>query len=181
MTFAQAMDRSIRVMATVCGWVILFRTIIAYLERWFLWMIPSWGQVLVKGTLELANGCCSLMHIESEAMRFVIASGLLSIGGICVAMQTASVSEKLGMGLYLPGKLLQTLLSIILAGITQYFLYPHAPLNAVLWCILAGVLAGTLVIIMKFPKKEVAFPKKMVYNREKDCTEVGKCSFGSGW
>ena len=39
-TLPQALERAISIMAKVCGWVILFRVLQSFLERWFLWMLP---------------------------------------------------------------------------------------------------------------------------------------------
>lgn len=116
-TLSEALRRSISVMAQVCGWVILFRVLIAFLSRWILWLLPQAAQVVLTGLLELTNGCCSLARIADEGVRFVAASGLLAFGGLCVTMQTLSVTEGLGIGTYLRGKLFQTLLSIALAWI----------------------------------------------------------------
>lgn len=180
MKVSQALEKSVRVMATVCGWVILFRIVVAFFARWFLWLLPSWAQTTLIGAMELANGCCSLAAIEPEGLRFVITAGLLSMGGLCVAMQTVTVTEGLGTGLYFPGKLVQTLISLAIAGLLQYGLFPEQPVNALPWSIFSAVLVAILAAAMNFPKKAVAFPGKVVYNRENDYTEVGKCSFGSG-
>ena len=113
--FASSMQSAIKAMASVCGWVILFRSIIAFLQRWFLWLLPADAQVAVVGLLELANGCISLDSIANEGVRFVVCSGILALGGVCVAMQTASVTGKLGMGYYFYGKLLQCTISLVLS------------------------------------------------------------------
>ena len=68
-------------MGNVCGWVILFRILIAFLERWFLWLLPASVRVAVTGLLELSNGCCALAEIKDFKMRFLLCSGMLSFGG----------------------------------------------------------------------------------------------------
>lgn len=110
-----ALKRSVTVMGCVCGWVVLFRILFSFCSRWFLWLLPPEGQVAVYGLLELAGGCCSLNFVTEESMRFVICSGMLACGGLCVAMQTASVTGSLGLGQYLPGKLIQTVCSLWLS------------------------------------------------------------------
>ena len=55
---ASALNTAITVMATVCGWVVLFRVLLAFLKRWFFWILPAAVQVAVTGILELSNGCC---------------------------------------------------------------------------------------------------------------------------
>lgn len=106
-----ALQKSIYVMATVCGWIILFRVMIHFLERWIFWMIPVAAQVFITGTLELANGCCALSNISSEPLRFILCSAILSFGGLCVTMQTSSVIRGLSLRGYLSGKILQTIFS----------------------------------------------------------------------
>lgn len=124
-TLSDALSRSIRVMSGVCGWVILFRVIIAFLERWVLWLLPSDVQIVLTGILELANGCCQLGQIESVGSRFIIASGILAFGGVCVTMQTVTATQGLGLGCYLPGKILQTFISVVLAFLCQLFFFPR--------------------------------------------------------
>lgn len=110
-----AMSSAVKTMGCVCGWVILFRVVLTFLERWFFWMLPEVCQVVLTGILELSNGCCSLHFIESIPLRFVICSGILSLGGICVSMQTASVIQGLSMRYYFTGKVMQCFFSIILS------------------------------------------------------------------
>ncbi len=103
----QALTQSIRVLGGVCGWVILFRILIALLAQWaFPYLSPSL-HLLTTGVLELTNGCLSLSSLENEGIRFLHCSFFLAFGGLCVTMQTAFVSHPLGISLYFPGKLLQ--------------------------------------------------------------------------
>ncbi len=115
LSLPQALRNSIAVMAQICGWVVLFRVLLAVLNRWLLRYLPTWTAVLIAGLLELTNGCCDLASISSENLRFLLASVMLSFGGLCVTMQTLSVTEGLGLGKYLPGKLLQTAISLLLS------------------------------------------------------------------
>ena len=117
-TVTEAMNRAVRVMAQICGWVVVLRVVMAFLQKWLLWLLPKEWQVLISGLLELTNGCLALSGISSEELRFVIASAMLAFGGVCVLMQTGSVTGKLGLGMYLPGKLLQTGISVLLAVLT---------------------------------------------------------------
>lgn len=111
-----ALKRSVAVIGYVCGWVVLFRVLFAFCSRWFLWLLPIEAQAAIYGLLELAGGCCSLNLVAEETLRFVICSALLAFGGLCVAMQTASVTGSLGLGQYLPGKLIQTISSLWLSA-----------------------------------------------------------------
>ena len=116
---SDSLQKTIRILAGVCGWVILFRVVIAFLTRWILWFFPDWVQVFVCGILELANGCCALDRITNEGLRFVVCSGMLAFGGLCVCMQTASVTEDLGFGQYFPGKVMQCGISVVLSFLCQ--------------------------------------------------------------
>lgn len=110
--------------AQVCGWVVLFRIITCFLERWFLWLLPVWAATGVTGLLELSNGCIALADVESESLRFLLCSTMLSSGGLCVGMQTASVTEGLSLKGYCLGKLTQTLLSILFSALYLKLLSP---------------------------------------------------------
>ena len=117
LTLSQALLRSLQIMANVCGWIILFRILIAFLDRWILWLLPVWAQVALTGLLELSNGCCDLGRITGEGLRFIIGAGMLGFGGLCVTMQTASVTDGLSLKTYLVGKVLQVAFSILLAAV----------------------------------------------------------------
>ena len=60
-------------------------------------------------------GVTSLSEIIDDGFRFIAATGMVSFGGICVAMQTAAVAVDMGMGGYFAGKALQTVFSVLLA------------------------------------------------------------------
>ncbi len=114
-SISQALNASLRVMAVVCGWVVLFRVLIAFLKRWVLWILPIEAQTALIGLLELSNGCCELILISDIRLRYLICSGMLAFGGLCVTMQTAAVTNGLSLGYYLRGKLLQTAFSLMLS------------------------------------------------------------------
>ena len=148
-----AMQLTIKAMATVCGWVILFRTLLSILNRWVLWVFPVPVQVLIAGIFELANGCVQLSLIPSENARFVVASAMLSLGGLCVAMQTISVTSGLSCKNYFCGKAVQTVFSVLLSGIicklmmTEYSY--RIPVHADL-----AVLATLLFLLVMLWKKK---------------------------
>ena len=115
-----SLQNTIKTISIICGWILLFRIIICFCEKWFLWILPVEIQILFSGLLELSNGCIMLQRIPDEGIRFILASPILAFGGLCVAMQTSSVTQELNCGNYFPGKVLQTLLSLLLS----LFLYP---------------------------------------------------------
>ena len=166
--FTGALLHGLRITAVICGWVILFRIIIAFSERWFLWLFPEEAAVLYSGLLELANGCHRLKEISSEGLRFVLCCTFLSFGGVCVAMQTASVSGGLGCLTYLQGKLLQCTISFLLSCLLQNVLYSQVnrgdiPIPLILVALPAALaLSGWIS-----PKKAIAFLFPMMYNGEK--------------
>jgi len=123
-TVTQAIEQSVRTMGYICAWVVLFRMLIAFLDRWFLWILPLNLRVFLYGIIELSNGCVALAKISSNALRFLICSCFLSFGGICVCMQTRSVIKELSVNQYIVGKLLQGLVSSTLCCIFIPFLYP---------------------------------------------------------
>lgn len=121
-TLSQALQKALSVMAQVAGWVVLFRMVLTYLERWFLWMLPVEWQVILSGSLELSNGCIQLRSIGNEGLRVLAASVMLALGGACVGFQTSSVTGDLRLQPYFLGKLLQAAISFLLALCMQYFL-----------------------------------------------------------
>ena len=106
---------AVRAMCIVCCWVALFRGIINFMNNWFCWRMPVWIQVCFMGILELTNGCCQLFLIEDIRLRFIVCSCLLAFGGICVLLQTASVTDGLSLACYIKGKIIQTIFSFLIS------------------------------------------------------------------
>lgn len=164
-SFSDSLQRALRAMASVCGWVIIFRVIIGFCSRWFLWLFSYELQVLFSGVLELTNGCVLLQNVPQQGLRFLLAGAMLSFGGICVGMQTISVTGDLGPGLYFPGKALQATISVMLCvllqpvifGGTAYILPPATLITSCAFTLLI------LTFILR-RKKVVAFPEKLLYN-----------------
>lgn len=122
-SIADAFRGSILNMAQVCGWIVMYRVLIGFADRWILWLLPEDTRCLIIGCLELTNGCLELLSLPSQGLRFVLCSAFLALGGLCVLMQVQAVTGKLGLGAYIPGKLLQCLFSTLLAIVAQYFLF----------------------------------------------------------
>lgn len=148
----KAMSGAIRTMGGVCGWIIIFRTVYAFLTRWFLWLLPNPIQVVISGVLELSSGCAELAQLGDFGIRFVAAAFLLSFGGLCVQMQTASVLGQLPLLPCLLGKITQSVFAGILACAAVY---------GGMWYAAVGVIA---ICIFLFRKKGVAFSGNPVYN-----------------
>lgn len=123
-TLVHCLKNTIQVLAQVCGWVILFRIMLA-----FLFSIPGGVtpeiKATVAGTLELTNGCLLLQTIPEEWVRYLLLTLFLNMGGLCVAMQTISVVGELGIGMYWRGKVMQSLLGSLLSVLLLPILFPH--------------------------------------------------------
>lgn len=151
----EAMNRGVRSMASVCGWVILFRVVISFLDRWFLCLLPEYLAAAFAGMLEMTNGCVQLSEISSIGLRFCLCSAFLGFGGICIVLQTASVTKELGTGLYFPGKVAHGLLSFLLSYMIQLLFFPAAAqfrMDALLFLLFLGCLAGFLTFLQKSKK-----------------------------
>lgn len=140
------LSQTVKTMGFLCGWILLFQMLSAFLRQWFFWYFPEELQVLFTGILELSSGCCILSQIERLWLRFLVCSGFLSFGGICVLMQTASVISSLSLKSYLTGKLRQTTISLLLSAL---FLLLG-------WPILFSV--AVMLMIPVFFKKRSGFP-----------------------
>lgn len=110
-----ALHTAMMAMASVCGWVVFFRVLIAFLDRWILWLLPKHLQVIIIGVMEMSNGCMSLSNISDVGICFIICSGMLSFGGLCVMMQVASAAQGLSLKWFFTGKIIQTAASIALS------------------------------------------------------------------
>lgn len=138
-----ALRRSLITMSTVCGWVVLFRILIAFLDRWCLWLLSADMRLTLRGLLELANGCCGLSGFASIGLKFTLFAVFIGFGGLCVTMQTYSVAENVDIRMYLPGKLTQAATSLLLASAAQFLFsesdrwFPHVTVMVFCACICA--------------------------------------------
>lgn len=116
-SLSAAMQSSMQTSASVCGWVITFKIIESYLIKWRNDQTSSMLMYILQGLLELSNGCIALQTLNSEPLRYILVSGFLAFGGICVLLQTISVTQGLGLGFYIPGKIIQAGISLIISAI----------------------------------------------------------------
>lgn len=141
-SIAQILRQAITAMGNVCGWVVIFRVVLAFLHRWLLWIFPVEIQTILAGILELTNGCVELGNVTDMHLRFLVVSGLLAFGGLCVTMQTISVTTGLSLRLYFLGKGIQTVFCTAVAFALAYRnCYP------------LGILLGMIIVKRKLQKK----------------------------
>ena len=114
-TLSGYLEHSVRTMGKICGWVILFRCFISALDAHIFPYLNLESSALLAGLLELSNGCVRISALENQTLQFVLCSIVLSFGGLCVLLQTKSVVGSLSMKKYFPGKLLQSIISALLA------------------------------------------------------------------
>lgn len=151
-SISQTMKHSLQGMTGVCGWIILFRVLLNICDRWFLWLLPTHWKAVFIAICELSNGMLAFGQISSQGLRFVLCSTMLSFGGLCVTMQTISATEGLGLGAYLPGKLMQSCFSALLSWITVIILGECE--TKLFWplCILFSIIAVFLIFRTKSEK-----------------------------
>lgn len=164
-SISQALSQSIRIIAHVCGWVILFRVILGFLDRWVFWMLPEFVKIFLSGFLEVSNGCSMLRTIISPGLRMILASAILGFGGICVYFQTHSIAGNLDLSMYLPGKVLHGCISFLLSSILQ-FLLPDSdrffiPISLISLILL---IATVFLTILRKQEKPVAISDDLLYN-----------------
>lgn len=114
---SDALRTSVITLALVCGWVVIFRVILAFADRWFLWLLAGNSRLLAYGLTELSNGCCALAQLTTENDKIILYTIFLCFGGLCVLLQTDSVMAGSGVDtrMYLPGKLAQTAIGFLLS------------------------------------------------------------------
>lgn len=159
-TAANALAVSTKTMAEICGWIIIFRIFLSMLQRWIFWTFPDELNIVLYGISELTNGCVALFQHHREGFQFLLGSVFLGFGGLCITMQTISVTKTLGTGYYFPGKLLQTIISFLLSSALQWIIFPASeniriPVYA--YVTAAGIAAGILTW-MSCRKKRVEIP-----------------------
>lgn len=172
------MQNAIMTMGYICGWVVLFRMILVFLQRWILWILPQSIYVLICGLIELTNGSLLLDQLGNNGLKLVIFSVILNFGGICVWMQTLSVVKGLDMKYYLPGKIVQACISLMLCFLVMRSLpmedrYPIP----VLYQIFAAFIIFFWLIYHRKQKFSVAIQRQMMYNGTNSINEVSYAIF----
>lgn len=160
-TIAKALTNSIKIMGEICGWIILFRIFLSMLHRWLLWALPQNISIVLYGLSELTNGCLALYDNQRYALKFILVSVFLNFGGLCIAMQTVSVTKTLGSGYYFPGKTLQSIISLFLSAIIQWFLFPASECVTIpvfYICAAICIIIG-LLLLLYVNKKIVEIPQ----------------------
>ena len=123
-SISNAVEQAVKTMGTICSWIVLFKVIINFADRWFLWLFPQTLKVILIGTLELSNGCISLSKIVHPGFRFILSAAMLGFGGMCVYLQAATITKGISTKYYLCGKLLHGSISAVFAIIAQWVLFP---------------------------------------------------------
>ena len=153
-TLQSALTTSLRAIASVCGWVVLFRVLLTVLNARLPWIING-------GILELTNGILNAKQISLEPIRFLVCCFLLNFGGLCVGMQTASVAGNLSMHWYYIGKLIQATIALLSGILFLPLLYGS---QFVPYSIIAGLVLVVIMVGSNIYKKRVAFSGKLIYN-----------------
>lgn len=152
-SMTQVISGSISACISVCGWVIVFKILLTYLNTWFSNLFLRPIGIILTGMLELSNGCIAAEQLVNPSTRFLLFAVFFAFGGICVFLQTTSVTEPLGSGLYIHGKIIQTCISLIAACICSSMLFPDHRLPVPLMFI-TMILAITIVFFtVKYSKK----------------------------
>ena len=135
LSLTDAVRRAAGVMAVICSWIVLFRILLSFLEKWIYPLIPGPASIALSGLLELTNGCAALMQLQSPEYRIVLFSAILGFGGLCVGLQTGAVlaGSGLQMGPYFLGKAAQGVLSGLLCMLILQWLPCGKISIAVLW------------------------------------------------
>lgn len=160
-----ALKISLRSMGNICGWVVVFKVMLSYVNGWILISCSDVIKAVIGGFVELSNGFMEIQSISLIGLKMVIASVILAFGGICVMCQTLSCAEQMGMGFYFPGKVLQTLFSFLMAYCAQLQILPANQkfFVPVRWLVVILSFIPILLIYL-YRKKIVAIQRKMFYN-----------------
>lgn len=154
------MIESIKAIATICGWIILFGILLAYLNTPMIQYLNSVPKVILSGILELTNGMHALQHIYSPSIRFMVCSILLSLGGLCILLQTKSVAPSVCTKKYICGRLFHASITGTLASIFSYKLFPTDTASAYCLPLFLSILVMALLILY-FSKKMVAITRNV--------------------
>lgn len=122
-----AVDSALHTALKVCSFILLF-SLLTGVEKQLL--PSSILSVVLSGLTELSTGCAALAAENvSWQLKFSLTSAFLAFGGVCVLCQTLSVisESRLPIKPYFLGKVLQALLSAVMAYPISYFLKSAVP------------------------------------------------------
>ena len=173
-TLSNIMLGTIKSMCAVCGWVLIFRVLTEFLERYIGKLTSSYWLICIKAFLELSNGCFSLYTIDNVGLRFVLFSIFLSFGGLSVWLQIKSAAADM-VGLdFVYGKLLHIIFCALLSLTVQPIIF-HGNISntfligGILFC-LFGICI--LIYIIKSRKIRVEKRPQLMYNKKKSRKEA---------
>ena len=142
-----ALNKAVRSILTVCGWVTLAAVADGFLRRWVLALLPEGIAVVLTGLMELTNGILAAGNLGKDA-RFLLCALFASFGGISVLLQIRGVSPGIRMGQCIGQKTAHAVITTALA-----FLYLRT-----------GIPALFLSPALLFAKIAVEIPSGMMYN-----------------
>ena len=151
----------IKTMGVVCGWIVLFRVLLGFADRWILFALPNTVSALIKCIAEISSGIIGLRNVGHEQTRFILCAIALSFGGLCIMMQTASITEGLAFKSYIWGKLLHALISFVLALITSHLLYRSNAISSI-----SPFVPIFIIFITFIFQKSMEFFRSIIYNKE---------------
>lgn len=96
----------------ICAYVVFFRTAAA--------LLPAALPAAVLGAVEMVSGVSA---VEKNAAGFAAAAGITAWGGVSVHCQTMAVAGELSLKYHMAGKLLQTVVSVVLAVVVAQWVY----------------------------------------------------------
>lgn len=169
-SLTEAVRRSSGVMASICSWIVLFRILLSFLEKWFFWMLPQPIDLLFCGILELANGSTALMNLQVPEYRFVLFSTMLGFGGLCVGLQTNAILSGTSLSIrpYFLGKLAHGALSCIMSILLIQILPGGSGVQfGSIWLIPPAMIFTLYILFCRNHKMRIAFRRKMMYTEHK--------------
>ena len=146
-SLSDALNKAVRSILTVCGWVTLAAVAAGFLRRWVFPFLPEGIAVVLTGLMELTNGILAAGNLGKDA-RFLLCALFASFGGISVLLQIRGVSPGIRMGQCIRQKAVHAVITTALA-----FLYLRT-----------GIPALFLIPALLFAKIAVEIPSGMMYN-----------------
>lgn len=142
-----ALNKAVRSLLTVCGWVTLAAVATGFLRRWVFPFLPEGIAVVLTGLMELTNGILAAGNLGKDT-QFLLCALFASFGGISVLLQIRGVSPVIPMGQCIAQKTAHAVITTALA-----FLYLRT-----------GIPALFLIPALLFAKIAVEIPSGMMYN-----------------
>ena len=117
---SKSIKKSVESMLAICGSVVFFSVLTGYIASFNIFSDLS--KCIIFSFFELISGTLLSTELLSSEIAFIVVAAAVSWSGVCIHAQIALVTEgKINLSLFILGKLLSTVLTVLFSVIMIFF------------------------------------------------------------